>query len=143
MDLGKEIFFKRYWLLVVNVILFLSQFYLSKYTFVEVSMNNINVPTFISICIGSLSSLLGIIVSVLILGITLSEQTFGSRLKYVLLNESSFRNFFILCVFCIFIFIFVNFIYSGTVTNLIVNLTIYAVILYIISILSIYPLIKI
>lgn len=106
-------------------------------------MNNINVPTFISICIGSLSSLLGIIVSVLILGITLSEQTFGSRLKYVLLNESSFRNFFILCVFCIFIFIFVNFIYSGTVTNLIVNLTIYAVILYIISILSIYPLIKI
>src|SRR5690606_29037987 len=111
--------------------------------FFEVSINNLNVPAFISICIGSLSSLLGIIVSVLILGITLSEQTFGSRLKFVLLNESALINFFIVSLFCIFSFIFINFIYNGTVTNLIVNLTIYAVILYALAILSIYPLIKI
>ena len=122
--------------------MFLLQFYLSKFTFFEVSINKLNVPAFISICIGSLSSLLGIIVSVLILGITLSEQTFGSRLKYVLLNESALINFFIVSLFCIFTFIFINFIYNGTVTNLVVNLTIYAVILYALAIFSIYPLIK-
>ncbi|WP_147533379.1 hypothetical protein [Bacillus marasmi] len=138
-----EGFFRRFWLIVLLVIIFLLQFYLSKFTFFEVSINNFNVPAFISICIGSLSSLLGIIVSVLILGITLSEQTFGSRLKYVLLNESALINFFIVSLFCIFTFIFINFIYNGIVTNLIVNLTIYAVILYALAILSIYPLIKI
>lgn len=143
MHLTIEGFFKRFWLIILLVIIFLLQFYLSKFTFFEVSINNFNVPEFISICIGSLSSLLGIIVSVLILGITLSEQTFGSRLKYVLLNESALINFFIVSLFCIFTFIFINFIYNGTVTNLIVNLTIYAVLLYSLAILSIYPLIKI
>lgn len=143
MHLTIEGFFKRFWLIILLVIIFLLQFYLSKFTFFEVSINSFNVPTFISICIGSLSSLLGIIVSVLILGITLSEHTFGSRLKYVLLNESALINFFIVSLFCIFTFIFINFIYNGTVTNLIVNLTIYAVILYALAILSIYPLIKI
>jgi len=143
MHLTIEGFFKRFWLIILLVIIFLLQFYLSKFTFFEVSINNFNVPAFISICIGSLSSLLGIIVSVLILGITLSEQTFGSRLKYVLLNESALINFFIVSLFCIFTFIFINFIYNGTVTNLIVNLTIYAVLLYSLAILSIYPLIKI
>ncbi|PCD81604.1 hypothetical protein CNQ87_13195 [Lysinibacillus fusiformis] len=138
-----EGFFRRFWITILLVIIFLLQFYLSKFTFFEVPINNFNVPAFISICIGSLSSLLGIIVSVLILGITLSEQTFGSRLKYVLLNESSLINFFIVSLFCIFTFILINFIYNGTVTNLIVNLTIYAVILYVLAILSIYPLIKI
>ena len=136
-------FVRRFWLIILLVIIFLLQFFLSKFTFFEVSINNLNVPAFISICIGSLSSLLGIIVSVLILGITLSEQTFGSRLKFVLLNESALINFFIVSLFCIFSFIFINFIYNGTVTNLIVNLTIYAVILYALAILSIYPLIKI
>ena len=136
-------FVRRFWLIILLVIIFLLQFFLSKFTFFEVSINSLNVPAFISICIGSLSSLLGIIVSVLILGITLSEQTFGSRLKFVLLNESALINFFIVSLFCIFSFIFINFIYNGTVTNLIVNLTIYAVILYALAILSIYPLIKI
>lgn len=125
------------------MITFFLQFYLSQFTFFAVSINNLNVPTFISICIGSLSSLLGIIVSVLILGITLSEQTFGSRMKYVLLNESVLINFFIVSSFCIFTFIFINFIYNGTVTNLIVNLTVYAVILYVLAIFFTYPLIKI
>ena len=136
-------FVRRFWLIILLVIIFLLQFFLSKFTFFEVSINSLNVPAFISICIGSLSSLLGIIVSVLILGITLSEQTFGSRLKFVLLNESALINFFIVSLFCIFSFIFINFIYNGTVTNFIVNLTIYAVILYALAILSIYPLIKI
>lgn len=143
MHLTIKRFLKRFWLIILLLIIFILQFYFSKFTYFEVSINNLNVPAFISICIGSLSSLLGIIVSVLILGITLSEQTFGSRLKYVLLNDSALINFFTLSLFCIFTFIFINFIYNGTVTNLIVNLTIYAVILYALAILSIYPLIKI
>ena len=133
---------KRYWLVYILFILFFLQFVLSRFTLSKLPLHNDSVMTLISVCIGSLSSILGIVVAVLLLGITLSEQSLGNKMKYVLLKDNFILNYFIVSIASIILFVFVNFIYDGTLNNLIVNLLVYALILYIISIILIYPLIK-
>ncbi|MBJ7931857.1 hypothetical protein JDS81_21580 [Bacillus cereus group sp. N31] len=89
----------------------------------------------ISIAIGSLSSILGILVSILILSINITEKTISEQMKNTILGYKPLSYYFQVSISTLLIMISANFLLNETVSNLAINITLYGTLFYIISIL--------
>ncbi|MGR9050558.1 hypothetical protein ACQ4XT_18145 [Halobacillus faecis] len=132
----------KYWVSFVIILGYLTQFLLSQYTLIKVNVDEDILRNIINIAIGSLSSILGILVSVLILSITIAGKTISEQMKNTILEYKILSYYFQVSISTLLIMITANFLLNDTVTNLAVNVTLFGSFTFILSILILVPTIK-
>lgn len=125
----------KYWVSLIILLGYFIQFLLSKFSLIHLNINENILRNIISIAIGSLSSILGILVSILILSINITEKTISEQMKNTILDYKPLSYYFQVSISTLLIMISANFLLNETVSNLAINITLYGTLFYIISIL--------
>lgn len=135
----KRELFKKYSISICLILFYFLILPLSEYTLIEVKVDLSMLREMISIVIGSISSILGIIIAVYILAFSLVERNFSSISNSIFTNSIQLIRYLQLCVITILVMISANFLLDESLSNLGINTLGYGLILYIYSLLQIYP----
>lgn len=132
----------KYLISICLILIYLLIFPLSEYSFIEVKVSLSMLREMISIVIGSISSILGIVIAVYILAFSLFEKNFSSISYSIFVNSGQLIRYFQLCFITILVMISANFLLDESLSNVGINMLGYGLILYVYSLLQIYPTIK-
>lgn len=115
---------------------------LSNFSFIKVDISYAMLSNAITIIIGSISSIFGIVIAIYILAYSLFEKNYSS-ISLKLLNSKELSYYIQLCLSIVVIMIISNFLLKENINNVSLNLIGLGTILYILSLALIYPIIRI
>lgn len=138
---GNNIWYKYKILIVILVLVFIV-LTLSHFSFIEVDVTYDMLSNAITIIIGSISSIFGIVIAIYILAYSLFEKNYSS-ISLKLLNSKELSYYIQLCLSIIAIMMISNFLLKENTNNFSLNLIGLGTTLYILSLVLIYPIIRI
>jgi uncharacterized integral membrane protein len=138
----KRMFKSKYSVIISLLSGYFLVFIISNFSFIEVNFTQDMLRELISIVIGSLSSVIGIVISVYILAFSLFEKNYSQIAYSKFVNSVELFNYFQLCIFTIIVMINANFLLNDSISNISINMIGYGIILYILCLILIYPTMK-
>jgi hypothetical protein len=132
----------KYKVVIGILILVLMALLLSNFSFIEVDISYAMLLNAITIIIGSISSIFGIVIAIYILAYSLFEKNY-SNISLKLLNSKELSYYIQLYLSIIAIMIISNFLLKENINNVSLNLIGLGTTLYILSLALIYPIIRI
>lgn len=133
---------KKYIVIFSITIITLIIFLISRFSLIKLNISYNTLDNYISIVIGSISSLLGIIIAVYILAFGLFEKNFKGMAYRKFINSMALNYYIQLCISTILLMLISNFILQNNISNFSINLISLGIILYVLSLALIYPTIK-
>ncbi|NQD67271.1 hypothetical protein HP456_15250, partial [Bacillus haikouensis] len=129
----------EYSLTALLIFIYVIIIFLSGYSLVSVDFELDTLRNMISIVIGSVSSLLGIVIAVYILAISIFEQNFNKISFAKFMKTKVLQKYIQLCIITIIVMINANFSLNETITNFSLNILCFGIILYLFCLLRIAP----